>query len=157
MISLSEILHTIAQALMIPCLIILIILMAGAVWQIGDIVVEYIAERRKHLVLQRYVLKVVVTGLAAQFGRLERKTSAAQQLGHAFLPTCFLALFAVAFVLVVGRFRIGRDHTFVVAEYHAVRSLRDDIVRHDRNLAMFLVRYSLGMGTGRYVVCICAG
>ena len=33
---------------MIPCLIILIILMAGAVWQIGDIVVEYIAERRKH-------------------------------------------------------------------------------------------------------------
>ena len=78
---------------------------------------------------------VVVTGLAAQFGRLERKTSAAQQLGHAFLPTCFLALFAVAFVLVVGRFRIGRDHTFVVAEYHAVRSLRDDIVRHDRNLA----------------------
>ena len=54
------------------------------------------------LVLQRYVLKVVVTGLAAQFGRLERKTSAAQQLGHAFLPTCFLALFAVAFVLVVG-------------------------------------------------------
>lgn len=48
MISLSEILHTIAQALMIPCLIILLILMAGAVWQIGDIVVEYIAERRKH-------------------------------------------------------------------------------------------------------------
>ena len=48
MISLSEILHTIAQALMIPCLIILIILMAGAVWQIGDIVVEYIAERREH-------------------------------------------------------------------------------------------------------------
>lgn len=48
MISLSEILHTIAQALMIPCLIILISLMAGAVWQIGDIVVEYIAERRKH-------------------------------------------------------------------------------------------------------------
>ena len=48
MISLSEILHTIAQALMIPCLIILIILMAGAAWQIGDIVVEYIAERRKH-------------------------------------------------------------------------------------------------------------
>ena len=48
MISLSEILHTIAQALLIPCLIILIVLMAGAVWQIGDIVVEYIAERRKH-------------------------------------------------------------------------------------------------------------
>lgn len=48
MISLSEILHTIAQALMIPCLIILLVLMAGAVWQIGDIVVEYIAERRKH-------------------------------------------------------------------------------------------------------------
>ena len=39
---------TIAQALLIPCLIILIVLMAGAVWQIGDIVVEYIAERRKH-------------------------------------------------------------------------------------------------------------
>ena len=48
MISLSEILHTIAQALMIPCLIILLVLMAGAVWQIGDIVVEFIAERRKH-------------------------------------------------------------------------------------------------------------
>ena len=43
MISLREILHTIAQALMIPCLIILIILMAGAVWQIGDIVVEYLS------------------------------------------------------------------------------------------------------------------
>ena len=48
MLSLSGILHPIAQALMIPCLIILISLMAGAVWQIGDIVVEYIAERRKH-------------------------------------------------------------------------------------------------------------
>ena len=48
MISLSEVLHTIAQALLIPCLIILLILMAGAVWQIGDIVVEFIAERRKH-------------------------------------------------------------------------------------------------------------
>lgn len=48
MISLSEILHTIAQALLVPCLIILILLMAAAVWQIGDIAVEYIAQRRKH-------------------------------------------------------------------------------------------------------------
>ena len=90
MISLSEILHTIAQALMIPCLIILIILMAGAVWQIGDIVVEYIAERRKHKCnvpqLLRDVHAVGADGLAELIensGLLRRQKKALLELAEA--------------------------------------------------------------------------
>ncbi len=89
MISLSEILHTIAQALMIPCLIILIILMAGAVWQIGDIVVEYIAERRKHKCnvpqLLRDVHAVGADGLAELIensGLLRRQKKALLELAE---------------------------------------------------------------------------
>ena len=73
MISLSEILHTIAQALMIPCLIILIILMAGAVWQIGDIVVEYIAERRKHKCITPF-RSIRVCAIRYQYNRKRRDT-----------------------------------------------------------------------------------
>ena len=89
MISLSEILHTIAQALMIPCLIILLILMAGAVWQIGDIVVEYIAERRKHKCnvpqLLRDVHAVGADGLAELIensGLLRRQKKALLELAE---------------------------------------------------------------------------
>ena len=89
MISLSEILHTIAQALMIPCLIILLVLMAGAVWQIGDIVVEYIAERRKHKCnvpqLLRDVHAAGADGLAELIensGLLRRQKAALLELTH---------------------------------------------------------------------------
>ena len=94
MISLSEILHTIAQALMIPCLIILIILMAGAVWQIGDIVVEYIAERRKHKCDVPQLLRDVHTagadGLAELIensGLLRRQKKALLELAESRVAT----------------------------------------------------------------------
>ena len=44
---LSEALHIIGQAVMIPCLIILIVLIAIALWQVGDILVETFTERKK--------------------------------------------------------------------------------------------------------------
>lgn len=47
MISLAEILHTVAQALLTPCLLVLVLLMMLAVWQVGDVAVEFFAERRK--------------------------------------------------------------------------------------------------------------
>lgn len=45
--SLSEILHNIGQAVLWPCMFILLLLMIVAVWQIGDMLVEYFVERRK--------------------------------------------------------------------------------------------------------------
>ena len=89
MISLSEILHTIAQALMIPCLIILIILMAAAVWQVGDIVVEYIAERRKHKCDVPQLLKTIpgagaekLPALIEESGLLRRQKKALLELAE---------------------------------------------------------------------------
>jgi len=45
--TLSEILHVIGQKFLIPCMVVLILLMIAAVWQIGDLLVEIFAERRK--------------------------------------------------------------------------------------------------------------
>ncbi len=45
--SLSEVLHVIGQSVMEPCLIILVGLLVVAVWQFGDLLVEWFAERRK--------------------------------------------------------------------------------------------------------------
>lgn len=45
--SLSEVLHVIGQGVMEPCLIILVGLLVVAVWQFGDLLVEWFAERRK--------------------------------------------------------------------------------------------------------------
>ena len=48
--TLEDILHTIGQALMNPCLVVLFLLMAVAVWQVGDLLVELLVERRKYRV-----------------------------------------------------------------------------------------------------------
>lgn len=53
--TLSEVMHAIGQGLKNPCLIVLFLLLGMAVWQIGDLLVEYLMERRK--------LKVNVTEL----------------------------------------------------------------------------------------------
>jgi len=45
--SLADILHTIGQVILTPCMIVLIFLMVTAVWQTGDLIVEYFTERRK--------------------------------------------------------------------------------------------------------------
>lgn len=44
---LSEVLHTVGQAIKVPCMAVLIIMMLVTVWQIGDVAVEAITERRK--------------------------------------------------------------------------------------------------------------
>lgn len=46
-LTLTDILHTIGQAMRMPCIVILLLLMVAAVWQIGDVLVEYFIERRK--------------------------------------------------------------------------------------------------------------
>lgn len=46
-ISIAEILHVVGQSLRTPCIIILLILIVAAVWQIGDVLVEFFIERRK--------------------------------------------------------------------------------------------------------------
>ncbi len=43
----SGILHTIGQAIRVPCLIVLLCLILVTVWQIGDVLVEALMERRK--------------------------------------------------------------------------------------------------------------
>lgn len=43
----SEILHTAGQILKYPCIIILIFILIATVWQVGDLIVEFIVERRK--------------------------------------------------------------------------------------------------------------
>lgn len=44
---LHNILHTIGQGLLIPCMAVLLIMIVVTIWQIGDLIVEYIMERRK--------------------------------------------------------------------------------------------------------------
>ena len=38
---LADVLHTIGQAMLTPCLIVLALLMIAALWQIGDVLVEW--------------------------------------------------------------------------------------------------------------------
>lgn len=45
--SIAGILHAVGQGLNYPCIIVLLILLAATVWQFGDIVVEFLIERRK--------------------------------------------------------------------------------------------------------------
>lgn len=45
---LADVLHTIGQAMLTPCLIVLALLMVAALWQIGDVAVEWIKVRRPH-------------------------------------------------------------------------------------------------------------
>ena len=45
--SLSNALHMVGQALLVPCLVVLMAFMAISVWELGSIIVEYFMERRK--------------------------------------------------------------------------------------------------------------
>ena len=45
---LADVLHTIGQAMLTPCLIVLALLMIAALWQIGDVLVEWFKVRRTH-------------------------------------------------------------------------------------------------------------
>ena len=45
--SMSEVLHVISQAIMNPVLVVLFLLVIVSVWQVGDILMEFILERRK--------------------------------------------------------------------------------------------------------------
>lgn len=44
----AEILHTIGQAVLVPCLVVLVILIIIALWQLGDFAIEWFQVRRKH-------------------------------------------------------------------------------------------------------------
>lgn len=46
-LSISGVLHAAGQALNYPCIIILLLLLAATIWQFGDIIVEFLVERRK--------------------------------------------------------------------------------------------------------------
>ncbi|MCC8123190.1 MAG: MotA/TolQ/ExbB proton channel family protein [Oscillospiraceae bacterium] len=44
---LSDILHAVSDALKWPCIIVLLAMLVATVWQVGDLIVEYIVDRRK--------------------------------------------------------------------------------------------------------------
>ena len=46
-VTIDELLHTIGQGLRLPCLAVLLALMAMAVWQVGDLLAEAVLERRR--------------------------------------------------------------------------------------------------------------
>jgi len=56
---LKEILHTAGQFLEIPCILILLGLIVVTVWQIGDLIVEYIVEKRKVKASAQEMLKKI--------------------------------------------------------------------------------------------------
>lgn len=58
---LADILHTIGQAMLTPCLIILALLMIAALWQIGDVAVEWIKVRRPHKLKVTELIKEIHT------------------------------------------------------------------------------------------------
>ena len=45
---LKNLLHEIGQILLIPCMVILLVLMVLTIWQIGDVLIEAIMERKAH-------------------------------------------------------------------------------------------------------------
>ena len=45
---LTNILHEIGQVLLVPCMVILLILMVITVWQVGDVLIEALIERKVH-------------------------------------------------------------------------------------------------------------
>lgn len=46
-LTLTNILHVVGQGIKIPCIVVLLLLLIATVWQIGDVLVEFIIERRK--------------------------------------------------------------------------------------------------------------
>ena len=59
MFSLSNVLHVVGQALLKPCMAILIIFMIVTLWQIGSVIVEFFTERRKMKVDMPALLKKI--------------------------------------------------------------------------------------------------
>lgn len=61
---LTEMLHTVGQVIQTPVIIILMFLIVVAIWQIGDLIVEYIVERRKFQEnIPAYLKRLSVVGI----------------------------------------------------------------------------------------------
>ena len=56
---LADVLHTIGQAMLTPCLIVLALLMIAALWQIGDVLVEWFKVRRTHKLKVTELIKAI--------------------------------------------------------------------------------------------------
>lgn len=56
---LADVLHTIGQAMLTPCLIVLALLMVAALWQIGDVLVEWFKIRRTHKLKVTELIKAI--------------------------------------------------------------------------------------------------
>lgn len=74
-ISMAEILHVVGQAILTPCMIVLILLIIVAVWQIGDLTVEYFAERRKTRVNVPELLKRISETKTSQLRQVIDQTA----------------------------------------------------------------------------------
>ncbi len=59
---LADVLHTIGQAMLTPCLIVLVLLMIAALWQIGDVLVEWFKVRRPHKLKVTELIKAIHAG-----------------------------------------------------------------------------------------------
>ena len=68
--SLSDVLHVVGQALLKPCMAILIIFMIVTVWQTGSVIVEFLTERRRMKVNMPVLLKQIHELGAEQIGSL---------------------------------------------------------------------------------------
>ena len=56
---LADVLHTIGQAMLTPCLIVLALLMIAALWQIGDVLVEWFMVRQTHKLKVTELIKAI--------------------------------------------------------------------------------------------------
>ena len=63
---LADVLHTVGQAALTPCLIILILLIIAALWQIGDFAVEWFKVRRTHKLVVTDLIKSIHEAAAMQ-------------------------------------------------------------------------------------------
>lgn len=84
--SMGDVLHVIGQGLRYPCLAILLLLMLISVWQIGDMLVEFLTERRKQranvpqLLQQIHGAQDSLEELVANSGLLRQQRVALQTL-----------------------------------------------------------------------------
>lgn len=65
---LADILHTIGQAMLTPCLIILALLMIAALWQVGDVMVEWFKVRRPHKLKVTELIKEIYSSFGCICG-----------------------------------------------------------------------------------------
>ena len=63
---LADVLHTVGQAALTPCLIILILLIIAALWQIGDFAVEWFKVRRTHMLVVTVLINSIHEAAAMQ-------------------------------------------------------------------------------------------